>query len=299
VATRLASLARATLGIDLSIRSLFETPTVAGLALKLSHPADRSALQVMLPLRSQGSRPPLFCIHPAGGLSWCYSRLMPYISVDYPIYGLQARHLTEPKYLPETVEEMAADYVDQIRKVQPAGPYHLIGWSFGGLIAQTIAGLFQRQGEGVALLAILDGYPPDIHQSLESMTRDEIIARVCQYLGYGAKDKSSDTSSLIERYRDTEEYPLDAFVESAQNDLAVVNNFIPQRYDGDLLLFTAIDSEIDAESKSEAWAPYISGEIEICPIPCQRGDMLLDRDPSAQIGQALAAELSKLNQRRK
>jgi nonribosomal peptide synthetase DhbF len=272
---------------------------VAGLALKLSHPADRSALQVMLPLRSQGSRPPLFCIHPAGGLGWCYARLTPYISVDYPIYGLQARHLTEPEYLPSTVEEMAADYVDQIRKVQPAGPYHLIGWSFGGLIAQAIAGLFQRQSECVALLAILDSYPPDIHQSPESMTRDEILARVCQYLGYGAEDESSDTSSLIERYRDTEEYPLDAFVENAQNDLAVVNNFIPQRYVGNLLLFTATDSETDAESKSEAWAPYISGEIEIRPIPCQHGDMLLDRDPSAQIGQALAAELSKLNQRRK
>jgi amino acid adenylation domain-containing protein len=299
VATRLASLARATLGIDLSIRSLFETPTVAGLALKLSHPADQSALQVMLPLRSQGSRPPLFCIHPAGGLGWCYARLMPYISVDYPIYGLQARHLTEPEYLPATVEEMAADYVDQIRKVQPAGPYNLIGWSFGGLIAQAIAGLFQQQGEGVAMLAILDSYPQDIHQSPESMTRDELIARVCQYLGYGVEDKSSDTSSLIERYRDTEEYPLDAFVECAQNDLSVVNNFIPQRYVGNLLLFTATDSETDAESKSEAWAPYISGELEIRPIPCQHGDMLLDRDPSAQIGQALAAELSKLNQRRK
>jgi hypothetical protein len=58
-------------------------------------------------------------------------------------------------------------------------------------------------------------------------------------------------------------------------------------------------NEQQVKDLSEAWAPYISGEIEICPIPCQHGDMLLDRDPSAQIGQALAAELSKLNQRRK
>jgi nonribosomal peptide synthetase DhbF len=299
LAARLISRVRATLEVELSIRRLFEAPTVAGLAQELCHPADRNAFEVVLPLRSQGSLPPLFCIHPVGGHSWSYARLMPYIGSDRPIYGLQARHLTEPEFLPETVEEVAADYLDQIRKIQPTGPYHLIGWSSGGLIAHAIANLFQQQSEEVALLAILDTYPPVIQQSPVPVTRDQIVPIVLKYLGYIAEDESLTASSLIDSLNQIGDFPIDAIIETIQNFSSIENSFIPQRYDGDLLLFTAIDSGSSADSRPETWAPYISGEIVVRPIQCLHKDMLLRSEPSAQIGQALAEELEKLNQRRK
>lgn len=118
--------------------------------------SSQSALDVLLPLRTSGDKPPLFCVHPAGGLSWCYAGLMTNIGTDYPIYGLQARGIGQREELPKTLDDMAADYIKQIRTVQPKGPYHLLGWSLGGNVVQAMATQLQNQGEEVSLLVMLD-----------------------------------------------------------------------------------------------------------------------------------------------
>src|SRR5205807_8960090 len=106
----------------------FEAPTVAGLADRLGDEAASDTLDVLLPLRTTGDAAPLFCVHPAGGLSWVYSGLMRHIGADRPLYGLQARGIADTGAgLPADVDAMAADYVTQIRTVQPHGPYHLLG----------------------------------------------------------------------------------------------------------------------------------------------------------------------------
>lgn len=219
---------------------------------------------------------------------------MQYIDANHPIYALQARRLSEPGYLPLTVVEIATDYIDQIRKIQPAGPYNLIGWSFGGHVAHTIASLLRQQGEPVALLAVLDAYPPVTQQPAVRETRDQILSSIFQFLGYDMEDESLDTSNLIELYNEIGEYyPLDAIIEEIQNTDSVLETFTPQHYDGNLLLFTASDSRM----KPEAWRPYISGEITVNPIPCRHNDMLIHREPASQIGHVILAELKKLYQR--
>src|SRR5262249_60909184 len=97
LATRLISRIRAVLGVEVAIRCLFEAPTVEGLAQRLaSGRSSWSDLEALLPIKLNGSKPPLFCIHHAGGFSWPYARLIPHIPADRPIYGLQAHGLLEP-----------------------------------------------------------------------------------------------------------------------------------------------------------------------------------------------------------
>src|SRR5262249_20652432 len=128
MATRLVSRVRARLGVELPIRMLFESPTIAELVprLRLADNAD-STLNRALPLRSGGNLPPLFCLPPGSGHSWVYTGLLDKLSADRPIYGLQSSGLAAGETFPSSIEEIVDGYTTLIRKIQPTGPYHLLG----------------------------------------------------------------------------------------------------------------------------------------------------------------------------
>ncbi|HEY4592137.1 MAG TPA: thioesterase domain-containing protein, partial [Thermoanaerobaculia bacterium] len=109
----------------------------------------------LVPIQPRGTRTPLFCVHALGGEVLSYYRLAHELGTDQPLYGLQARppQAQQPRV---TIEEMAAEYVDAVRSLQPAGPYLLAGYSFGGVVAFEMARQLTSAGEEVALLAILD-----------------------------------------------------------------------------------------------------------------------------------------------
>ncbi|KAG0222517.1 hypothetical protein BGW42_006481 [Actinomortierella wolfii] len=160
LAMRMIGAVRARLGVDLKLHSLFLTPTIAELVRTALH-ADASdkylsEFDVLLPLKTQGSRPPLFCVHPAFGMSWSYRGLVQHLHPEQPLYGLQARGLDGKTPLANSIEEMTMDYIDQILKIQPHGPYNLLGWSFGGSIAHNMALKLEKRGEKVQMLVIMD-----------------------------------------------------------------------------------------------------------------------------------------------
>ncbi len=111
----------------------------------------------LVPIQPLGTRTPLFCVHALGGEVLYYYRLARELGTDQPVYGLQARPLDGQAEAPQvTSEEMAAEYLDAVRSLQPAGPYLLAGYSFGGIVAFEMARQLTSAGEEVALLALLD-----------------------------------------------------------------------------------------------------------------------------------------------
>ncbi|MQY24882.1 D-alanine--poly(phosphoribitol) ligase subunit 1 [Nocardia sp. RB56] len=167
IATRAVGLLRSVTGADVRVQWFFTGSTVAELtqrvlaALAGEHDFDLgsdAALEVLLPIRATGTGDPLFCIHPMYGLSWSYAGLARYVT-DRPILGLQSPALSEDGYLPVSLRDMAARYVAEIRLVQMRGPYRLLGWSLGGVLAHAVAAELQADGEEVALLAMLDSHP--------------------------------------------------------------------------------------------------------------------------------------------
>ena len=167
------------------MRSLFESPTVAGLAeavtqLQLQQTEYEEMQQILaqemqspvhicyktntqlwsslVPIQSKGSKLPLFCVHGADGNAVVYSKLAHYLSPNQPVYGLQSVGLNLGHKSHTQVEEMAAYYIKEIQTVQPQGPYLIAGWSMGGIVALEMAQQLLEQGEHISFLGLLDTY---------------------------------------------------------------------------------------------------------------------------------------------
>lgn len=301
LAARLVSRVRETLGVEVGLRTLFEAPTVAGLTERLVMNDPDDALDVLLPLRTTGSRTPLFCIHPGGGISWSYSGLLNHIGSEYPVYAIQARGLGRPEPRPTSFEEMAADYANQIRKIQPEGPYLLLGWSAGGLIAHAIACELQARGERTALLAILDAYPvKDVaFEEVPVPTERDVLVGVldCGLDELGDRPLTYGEVAEILRERGSAlagltGQQIEVVVQIMINNAKLAVDFVPGRFDGDLLLFNStIDRDKD-DAGPGTWRPYITGRIESHEITT-RHDRMTQAGSLAQIGPVLATRLAE------
>ncbi len=160
-------------GINLPLAVLMRTPTIAGLAAALdSHKTDEkeksgfsvsdttselpSPWSFLVPIRPEGTRTPFYCVHGVGGNVMNYYPMTQYLPADQPFYGLQSRGLDGISKPFSSVESMAQAYVEEIRQVQPHGPYILGGGSMGGLVAYEMAQNLVNSGERVDNLIMFD-----------------------------------------------------------------------------------------------------------------------------------------------
>jgi amino acid adenylation domain-containing protein len=179
------------LGSKVPLVALFEEPTIEHLAAVLRQETRESPLLVTL---RTGDRPAtLFLVHPGGGVLWNYVHLVRHLPPGLPVYGLQARGLDGIAPPHHDLEQMASDYLSEIRRVQPDGPYRLAGHSMGGLVAFEMARQLQTEGQKVALLAMFDSAPPQTaetprsvederHKDARSLT--EMVMTIERFLGH-------------------------------------------------------------------------------------------------------------------
>ncbi|MCA1559335.1 MAG: amino acid adenylation domain-containing protein [Acidobacteria bacterium] len=266
LAARLIQRVRETLGAQIGLRQMFESASVAALAEALDADRTEGDFDVLLPIRAAGDRPPLFCVHPAGGLGWSFAGLVRHLGPERPLYALQSCGVDGAEEV--SVPSLAARYVEQIRRVAPRGPYHLVGWSVGGLIAHEMAVLLQAAGERVAMLAVLDAYPlvdypgqPPLREQARDAVRREM---------HGYQVDSTTLERLVSGY--------------LANARAALT-FRPRVFHGDLVHFQARGS-----LSAELWSVHVDGRVDVHRVNCAHEEMT-QAGPLAQIGTVLATKL--------
>lgn len=141
-------------GVDLPIASLVETPTIEGLAARLTSPVE-GAWQPLVPIRTTGGEPPLFFVHGGGGTVLFLRDVVAGLPPGRPVYGLQSEGQDGRRMSEWKVEQMAARYLQAIRRVQPRGPYCLAGYCFGALVAFEMARQLRESREPPGLVVLV------------------------------------------------------------------------------------------------------------------------------------------------
>ena len=166
-AAQIFSIIRKKLGKNLPLSILFQAATIDQLAIYIIEKRTGIFWSSLVPIQPNGSKPPLFCLHAGAGTVLLYNSLSLHLGIEQPIYGLQAKGLNGTESPHTNIEDMATHYINEIRIVQPEGPYFLAGYCLGGILAFEIAQQLTRQMLKVALLVSFNGISPTSEQPLD------------------------------------------------------------------------------------------------------------------------------------
>lgn len=243
----------------------------------------RDDLDVLLALRPGSSRPPLFCLHHSTGLAWCYSGILQHLPEDLPVYGLQTPAFAGRGAMPDSMDAMVAGHVERIRAVQPEGPYQLLGWSFGAVLAQAVATALEEQGQRVSLLALLDGFPGGHREAETTHAEDgDGVDREGRVVLSGPEVGAPLADAFT---RDMER--------TKQHMIGLERRHTPRRFGGDALLFLATEgglAQMSLDEKRTTWARYIAGRVDGIEVPADHIGLLW-AESAGVIGRAVTERL--------
>jgi thioesterase domain-containing protein/acyl carrier protein len=287
------------LGVALPLSALFEGPTVEAQAALLRRSGVHRR-EVVVGIRPAGGAPPFFCVHPVGGNVLCYVDLARRLGPEQPFYGLQT---PDPPAVGETVEEMAASYLEALGRVDARGPYRLGGWSMGGLVAYEMARRLTAEGREVATLVLIDAAVP-LPEAPELPAGGELVALFAGDLAglagaapaaVGEGFAMLETDEALRRLLAVAESlgAVPPGIELAQvrqlfevfaRNLRATRRYRPRPWDGRLTLLRTAG----AGPQDLGWGALAAGGVAVHEIPGDHYTML--REPQVA---ALAVELAR------
>ena len=279
------------LGKALPLATLFQAPTVAKLAELLRDKGWSPSWSSLVPIRPGGSKTPFYFVHPIGGNVLNLAGIATHFDPEQPIFGLQAKGL-DGKETPNTsVEQMAKDYIEHIRSVQPDGPYHIGGFSAGGVVAYEMARQLHAAGQQVAVLALLDtkvdGPVENAKQaSLQAVRRFVrtvgFNVRYAFHIGIGPFARQKVKNWRIRaniRLWSTQK----ALGQTTGNHLGVeeaflfaLRNYKPEPYQGNAILFRAKDELVSYPDPTLGWGGLVHGKLDIREVSGDHDSILYE-----------------------
>ncbi|MGF1489500.1 MAG: amino acid adenylation domain-containing protein, partial [Prochloraceae cyanobacterium] len=244
-------------GKKIPLTSLFQNPTIAQLA-KLIRSDSIETNSVLVPIKTTGKRSPLFCIHPIEGSVFCYQDLANHLK-DYPVYGLQSIGLEGHSTPLTKIEDMASQYIEAIETIQQTGPYHLAGWSLGGVIAFEIARQLSDRGEKIAYLSLIDSHSPSTINFSKTKDQSEFFVEITENLSrrlnlnfdislaeIKALSPEDKFKYLFNRAKELKILPLEKIeqlLQVYQANFMAFSQYQPKKYSGIINLFRASENQ--------------------------------------------------------
>ena len=284
LAVKMVAESRQLIKIDLPLGAIYQSPTVAELAKVIASVDQQPSWYSLVPIQTRGSRPALFAIH-----TITLADFPRYLSKDQPLYflryGMADKVTDNPVELP-SVEDLAGHYIQEMQKIQPQGPYYLMGFSFGGLVAYEMACQLAAKGQQVNLVALMDAY---LKREIQKLPARVIIQK---FFRQSPRDFLSRIKSsfnvLFVRYKYGKRYLPHIYTTDAP-DASARMAYKPKIYSGRVMLFKAEESErffFRSAPPETAWKSLLGGGLEIHEIPGEHFSIF--KEPNVQI---LAAKL--------
>jgi amino acid adenylation domain-containing protein len=296
----------------LPLATLIQFPTVAQIGEVLRRENWRPSWSSLVPLQPGGSRPPLFIMHSHGGNVLEHYPLANHMGFDQPIYALQARGLDGHVTPDQTMKKIAEAYIEEIRSLQPEGPYYVGGFCFGGLLALEVAQQLSHAGEEVALVAMIQTihpaaarFRPDTNPLQRwwyravkriDLERENLVYRGKSYISERVRrvwntvsartqiafdkivGKGPMVNGGIRRKQPSLEYILEVL--GAEHD-RVFEEYEPRPYEGRVVVFRA-KKQLQglAADWSLGWKSILNGSLEVCEVPGHQQNMLIEPNVS-------------------
>jgi thioesterase domain-containing protein/acyl carrier protein len=293
-------------GKRLPLEALFQTPSVERLATELQRNTKGDEWSAMVPLQKSGHRPPLFLVHTTPGDILGYGNLVHHLGSDQPCYGFQALGFKDGALPHDSIEAMAAYYIELLRKFQAAGPYYLGGWCFGGIVAFEMAQQLRAAGQEIAGLLLMEtvsvtpgpgnlAYHLQRFKCLASMSPD----RWRRYLIAKAKYRRQVEMDNRMRFKQAGEN-VDpgqrrwlARLEQVYNaNLIALEKYRSKPYDGKVTLFNAIERDAGVIPDPYYGWVGIASDIEVHEVAGDHDTMLAEPNATS-LASAVRKVLSK------
>jgi amino acid adenylation domain-containing protein len=296
-AMRLIAGVNSSLDVELAVRTIFDAPTVAGLAQQVGSAGNADEVIPVETLKT-GSGVPWCCIHDGFGLSWAYRALGDY--VQGPILGINQISDGE-QVAPASIRDMAANYADRLQARYPEGPYKLLGWSFGGVVAHALAVELRRRGCEVQQLVLLD---PTVHANRvialnPAWGQNHVLKHILRANHIDIPRRwgrfSHQQAQELLRQQGSGDFALpphqllDFMAQSLNANWLLLVEHELDVFDGDVVIFSATRrrkfpklrlkhpgalARMAFRYQQRSWHPYVSGNLTEHPVECNHYEML-------------------------
>jgi amino acid adenylation domain-containing protein len=288
LAAQLIAHIRKTFDVELPLRSIFESPTVAALAnqIALLQRDEKPAAPSLAKTQSKANLRPFFCVHTHGWDLQIHDKITRVLGPEWPFYGLQPSSVIGEDAPNFTAQELAAKYIGEIKKIQPEGPYHLGGYCFGGIVAFEMAQQLRAQGEDVPLLALVDSFFPGEQSDfpIRPMRRNffwHVDTYLGEFLWRSPKQRLAYTKYLMRflvapsiklrwaRAKSNDAGPIDNRWPELENANKRANEaYVPKPYPGRIVVFWGADYSFRSfHDRRLGWSEVAEGGMEVFVMP--------------------------------